>query len=91
MHTAMSHNGDGSCLSLHLCLANKTLFICVSVFIFLLVKVVPLSNRQRGMLVFVELHYGVSEDGQQQNGKHDVHFVLQADEGAVGKGNDETQ
>lgn len=43
------------------------------------------------MLVFMELYDGVGDGGHQQDGQHDVEFILQAQEGAVGEGEDEAQ
>lgn len=48
-------------------------------------------NGQCGILVFVVLHYGVCDDGEQQNAQQDVQFILQAYEGAVGEGDNESE
>lgn len=42
-------------------------------------------NGRRGVPVFVVLHYGISDDGQHQNGQQYVQFILQTQEGAVGE------
>ena len=51
----------------------------------------PLLNGRRRILVFIVLHYGVGDHGQHQNCQQDVEFILQAQKGAVGEGDDKTK
>lgn len=74
--------------SLHFRLADD-LAVCLHGF--LVAQVGALLHGHCGMLVFVVLHDGVGDGGQQQDGQQDVEFILQAYEGAVGEGDDETK
>lgn len=58
---------------------------------FVLLEVGPLPNRQRGILVLMVLHYRIRNDGEHQKHEQDVQFILQAYEGAVGEGDNETE
>lgn len=58
---------------------------------FFVTQIGALFNGQRGVLVFAILRDGIGDAGQQQDGQHDVQFILQAQEGAVSKGNNETK
>lgn len=51
----------------------------------------PLDAGQRWVFLLIELHHWVCDHGQQQDGKCNIKFNLQTDEGAVGKGDDEAQ
>lgn len=51
----------------------------------------PLLHGLRGVLVLVVFDHRVGDDGQNQNRQQDVELVLQAQEGAVGEGDDEAQ
>lgn len=78
-------------MSLHLCLANYSIAIHSCIFAFLLRRIVLLNAGQRWVSALIELHHGVCNHGQQQNGEHNVQFNLQTDKGAVGEGDDEAQ
>lgn len=74
---------------LHQRLADDFALVCFSGFP--VAELEGLLAGRCGILAFVKLHDGVGDDGQQQDGQQDVQFVLQAQEGAVGEGDDETQ
>lgn len=60
---------------LQVCLADDVL-VCFDDFFVILVG--SFFNGFRWMLVFMVLHYRVSDGGDHQHGQHDVQFILQA-------------
>lgn len=72
---------------LHPSLTNDARFLC---FVFGIL-IGGLFNGLGGIPVLVVLHYGVGDHANHQNSQHDVQFILHAQEGAVGEGDDETK
>lgn len=62
-------------VSLQVCLADDVVTCFDDFFVIL---VVSFLNGFRWMLVFMVLHYRVSDGGDHQHGQHDVQFILQA-------------
>lgn len=74
---------------LHLCLTYEAGSQALISFLFIHAGDPHLG--QGGMLVLVVLYDGVGDAGQHQDAQQDVEFILQAQEGAVGEGDDEAQ